>query len=65
VTFQSFGFSTVESLLLKNGYQITSEEPSPSATETIQYSSTMAVIGYAAAILGLIAAIVAAFVAKK
>src|SRR6516162_2670287 len=32
VTFQSFAFSTVESLLSRNGYQITSEKPSQSAT---------------------------------
>jgi hypothetical protein len=65
VIFQSFDFSTVESSLLKNGYQLTSEEPSPFATENIQYSNTIAVISYAAAILGVIAAIAACFVAMK
>jgi hypothetical protein len=44
---------------------VTTEEPSPSATESIEYSNTMSVIGYVAAIAGVIAAIVASFVARK
>jgi hypothetical protein len=65
VTFQSFGFSAVESALLKNGYQITNEKPSPSATANIQYSNTIAVIACAVAILSVIAAIVAAILTFK
>jgi hypothetical protein len=65
VVFQPIKFSAAESVLARYGYHVTTEEPSPSATESIQYSNTMSVIGYVAAIAGVIAAIVASFVARK
>ena len=52
VVFQSTKFSAAESVLARYSYHVTTEEPSPSATESIEYSNTMAVIGYVAAIAG-------------
>jgi hypothetical protein len=65
VVFRPIKFSATESVLARYGYQVTAEEPSASATASIQYSRTMSIIAYIAAIAGVIAAIVAGFVATK
>jgi hypothetical protein len=65
VVFRPIKFSATESVLARCGYQVTAEEPSASATENIQYSRTMSIIAYIAAIAGVITAIVAGFVATK
>jgi len=65
VVFQPVRFSNLEYLLLKNGYKLTTEEPVSSDGEAIRYSNTISAVGYIAAIVGAIAAIVAIFVAKK
>ncbi len=65
VVFQPVRFSNLEYLLLKNGYKLTTEEPVSSDGEAIRYSNTISAVGYIAAIVGAIAAIVAIFVAKQ
>jgi len=63
VVFQPVRFSVVDSVLGAHGYQISTQEP-PAAID-IGYSNTIAVWAVVAAMLGLIAAVVAIFVAAK
>ena len=63
VVFHPLRFANLESLLLKNGYKLTTEEPRPSDVASIRYSNTIPAVGYVTAIAGAIAAIVAIFVA--
>lgn len=65
VTFQPLAFSKLEAALLENGYHVTTEDPSPSATQYVQYSNTWSIIGYIGFIAGIVAAIAAIVATKK
>jgi hypothetical protein len=63
VVFQPAEFSQLEFLLAQNGYQLTNEETGLSGSEPIRFSNLFPVIGYIAAMVGLIAGLVAAVIA--
>jgi hypothetical protein len=65
VIFQPLRFATLESLLVRNGYQIVTQEPGNSTTEPVHYPSTVGTIAYIAGTIGVIVAIAACFVALK
>ena len=63
VVFQPAQFSQLETLLAQNGYQLTNEEAGLPVSEPIRFSNVFPVIGYIAAMVGLIAGFVAGFIA--
>jgi hypothetical protein len=63
--FQPTSFANLESLLARNGYEIRAQEPGIRQTDQISYSNTVALVGFAAAILGVVAAIIAGFISTK
>jgi hypothetical protein len=68
VVFQPLRFSVVDLLLGAHGYQLSIEEPPATSIQpptSISYSNTIGVFGLIAAILGVIAAIVAAVVVAR
>jgi hypothetical protein len=60
VVFRPLQFSRLESLLIENGYPLTTEEADLAGVEPMQYSNAIPAIGYVATMVGLIAAAVAA-----
>jgi hypothetical protein len=63
VIFQPLDFSRLESLLTQNGYLLTEQEADLPTMEPISFSNVVPVIGYIATMVGLIVALVAAFIA--
>jgi hypothetical protein len=63
VIFQPLHFSRLESLLTQNGYLLTDREADLPPMEPISFSNAVPVIGYIAAMVGLIVALTAAFIA--
>jgi hypothetical protein len=63
VIFQPLDFSRLESLLTLNGYLLTEQEADLPTMEPIRFSNVVPVIGYIAAMVGLVVALVAAFIA--
>jgi hypothetical protein len=63
VIFQPVDFSRLESLLTQNGYLLTEQEADLPTMEPLRFSNVIPVIGYIAAMVGLIVALVAALIA--
>jgi hypothetical protein len=59
VVFQPREFSRLESLLTQNGFLLTGEEADLSTAGPIRYSNVIPAIGFIAAVIGLIAAVIA------
>ena len=59
VIFQPLDFSRLESLLTQNGYLLTEQEADLPTMEPIRFSNVIPVIGYLAAMVGLIVALIA------